>query len=392
MSNAFAIPGVTAVLQYFLSHVYNSPNSVLGSVQVSAVAPDILQTVLGVGSDEQMGVNLFLHQVTPNVAWRNMDLPSLASDGTVALTNHRLALDLHYLLTAYAHKDSQAEALLSYAVFLLHQNPILPRPQIRAALRDLKSLHKYADDYADALCSSGLAEQIELIKITPETLGREEMAWLWTALKGDYRLTFPFQVSVVLIEPQNPLSSALPVLQRAGSAQPDLSPGSPILTAANPPRGQPAACLGDQITIQGCNLTGATAVRIFNSLRGVEQTILLGAVHGSSSFQFTLPNPLPPLDPSNPTDLPAGVYVLTAQIPSGPDILITNGIPLAIATQIDPHWDPGNVAPGRSGGANGTVSHCRRFACRDEFPNFHFPYSASHHYCRSSAAASRRHR
>jgi len=349
MSNAFAIPGVTAVLQYFLSHVYNRPNSVLSNVKVTAVAPDILQAQLGVSSDEQMGVNLFLHQVTANAAWRNMDLPSLGSDGGVALTNHRLALDLHYLLTAYAHKDSQAEAVLSHAVFLLHQNPILPRSQIRAALRDLNTLNKYTDDYANALRLSGLAEQIELIKITPETLGREEMAWLWTALKADYRLTFPFQVSVVLVEPQNPLSSALPVLQRSGSAQPDLlfSSPTPTLTSVKPPNGQPAACLGDQVTVQGYNLAGATTIQFTSARLGIEQPINLAApVSGERSFQFTIPAPDPPKDPSQVADLPAGVYVLTVQVTSGSDTVTTNGIPLAIAPQIDPQWDPGKVTPG----------------------------------------------
>ena len=53
-----------------------------------------------------------------------------------------------------------------------------------------------------------------MIKITPATLGREEMAWLWTALKADYRPTFPFQVSVVLLQPQQNTSLALPVLRR----------------------------------------------------------------------------------------------------------------------------------------------------------------------------------
>ena len=42
----------------------------------------------------------------------------------------------------------------------------------------------------NALASTGLADQIEMIKLTPSTLGREEMAWVWTALKADYRPTY----------------------------------------------------------------------------------------------------------------------------------------------------------------------------------------------------------
>ena len=62
MSNALAISGVTAVLQYFLNIVYNSPPATLGSVSVSAVAPDIVQSVLGSGSSSHLQVNLFLHR------------------------------------------------------------------------------------------------------------------------------------------------------------------------------------------------------------------------------------------------------------------------------------------------------------------------------------------
>ena len=148
-----------------------------------------------------------------------MGLPSLAADGTTQLKNPPLALDLHYLLTAYASLDFQAEALLGFAVLTLHQNPVLPRAQIRNALSNLAT-ELPTNPLSSALKNSGLADQIEMIsRSPPATLGREEMAWLWTALKADYRPTFPFLVSVVLIEPQAPSSSGLPVLTRSVSAQ-----------------------------------------------------------------------------------------------------------------------------------------------------------------------------
>src|SRR5262249_23455369 len=100
MSNGLAISGVTAVLQYFLNTVYNDPQSPFGAVAVSAIAPDIVQTNLA--ANARLQVNVFLHQVTPNAAWRNVDLPSLAPNGNTRLSNPPLALDLHYLLTAYA--------------------------------------------------------------------------------------------------------------------------------------------------------------------------------------------------------------------------------------------------------------------------------------------------
>ena len=178
MSSALALSAVTSVLQTSLGLVFNS--SVLGTITVSAVAPDVVEAKYGIGPDSGPLVNLFLHQVTPNAAWRNVDLPSLAADGTTRLKNPPLALDLHYLLTAYASEDTEAEALLGYAILMLHENPILPRALITSILGSLSP-----GTYNDALQAAGLDAQIEMIKLSPATLGREEMAWLWTALKAD---------------------------------------------------------------------------------------------------------------------------------------------------------------------------------------------------------------
>ena len=79
MSGALAISGVTAALQYYLGNVYSGLSSLFGgAVVVSSQAPDLVQNSLGDGSTLQNQVNIFLHQVTHNVAWRNVGLPSLA--------------------------------------------------------------------------------------------------------------------------------------------------------------------------------------------------------------------------------------------------------------------------------------------------------------------------
>jgi hypothetical protein len=309
---------------------------------VSAVAPDIVQTTVGAGSNAALQVNLFLHQVTLNPAWRNMGLPSLAADGSTSWTNPPLALDLHYLLTAYAPGDGQAEALLSYALFVLHQNPALPRDQVRAALAALPPT--YSATFATALAACGLADQIEMLTITPATLGREEIAWLWTALKADYRPSYPFRVSVVLIQPTRPITSALPVLQRSISAQASMLPTFATLTAVNPPNGQPSAGLGDIITVQGSNLTGVTSVLLTNPALDISQTLTPLPGGTGASFTFTLPNPNLPAPQPTPTDLPAGIYTLSAQVAS----VTTNSLPLAIAPRIAATWAPAALTSGPS--------------------------------------------
>jgi hypothetical protein len=321
MSNALAISGVTAVLQYLLNIVYNDPHSPLGGVVVSAVAPDIVQNKLGSGTSSQIQVNLFMHQVTPNVAWRNVDVPSVAPNGSTRSGNPPLALDLHYLLTAYASEDTQAEALLGYALLMMHENPVLPRAQINTALTHLPT----TNPLHNVLSSSGLADQIEMIKLTPATLGREEMAWLWTALKADFRPTYAFDVSVVLM--QNPLASsfALPVLSRniaVKAARP------PQLFDVQPPKHQTVAAPGGAVTVTGEFLTGASLICLVHQRLEIRYPPFAPSAVTGTSIVFTVPN--------DPAKLPAGIYNLTILFTNagGPVLQSTNNLALALAPTI----------------------------------------------------------
>lgn len=339
MSNSFAIAGVTAVLQYYLGQALGSFPP--GAPAVSAVAPDIIQQQF-TASDVPSQVNLFLHQVTYNPGWRNQCLPSVAADGRTRLSNPPLALDLHYLLTVYASEDYHAEALLGISVQLLHQNPVLARADITIALDNLDP----TNDLASTLAGCALPQQIEQMKITPATLGREEMAWLWTALKADYRPTFPFLVSVVLIQPERMASSGPPVLTRIVDAQPNLLVSFPHLTQVDPPGGQSAATLGDSVTVEGTQLTGTQTILLTTALQSLQQTIPI-AGPGDASFKFTIPSPPPPPPGGDPTDLPAGVYVLSATVKTSSDTLATNNVPMTIAPKITSAF-PATVASGAS--------------------------------------------
>jgi len=353
LSTALGISAVTAVLQYLFNQIYNASD--LGTVSITAVAPDVAQANLGTDSGTQLQVNLFLHQVTLNAALRNIGLPVLAADGSTQLKDPPVALDLHYLLTAYASYDTGAEALLGYGVQFLIQNPVLTRAQINAAFLPQNLPSSSKNPLASNLGLAGLAQQIEMVKIIPATLGREEIAWLWTALKADYRPTFPFQASVVLIQSQNPVQSALPVLTRSVSAQANMLSPFGALTDVTPPGGQPAASLGDTVTVQGANLSGAVSVVLINSQLGIQQTIPASTTGSGSSLQFTVPNPPPPAPPAPPTDLPAGVYLLAAQVANGPDIVSTNSLPLAIAPTITiPPSSP--ITPDAQGDAAVTIT------------------------------------
>lgn len=341
MSTALAISGVTAVLQYYLTGVYSGLGALFGgSVTISSQAPDILQNSFTAGTTQNQ-VNLFLHQVTHNPAWRNVDRPSLAADGKTQLKNPPLALDLHYLLTAYGSYDWQAEALLGYALLLLHERPVFSREDVRKALNSATSAH--LPQLAAALGATGLADQIEMIKITPANLGREEMAWLWTALKADYRPTYPFQVSVVLMYQPANIVFALPVMRRHVQAVP-VTPAQ--LLSVTPPNGQSAALPADKVIVTGEFLAGASQVMLTNQRLGIAWPVTLVAnAVTNTSLSFPVPN-----DAAN---FPAGFYELSVQFldAAGNIVQSTNSLPLAVAPSVNlaSVTAVGNVVHGAAG-------------------------------------------
>ena len=211
MSNALALGAVTAVLRDLLNNGlidHDISGSLGGNVTVSALPPDRIRVGDGV---EQSQLNLFLYQVTPNAGWRNSGLPSRDERGD-RVSNPPLALDLHYLLSAYGAQELHTDILLGYAMQALHETPVLSRDAIRRALGAPQPVTGSVLPQAQqALVAAELADQVEQIRICPETLSSEELSKLWTALHAHFRPSAAYQASVVLIESRRSTRPALPV-------------------------------------------------------------------------------------------------------------------------------------------------------------------------------------
>ncbi len=337
MSTALAIAGVSAVLQSILTGLKSELSTTLGvAPDITALAPeDVAQT-----KDAKPCLNLFLYQVTPNAAWRNVNYASRDGGGN-RIANPPLALDLHYLLTAYGSADLQAEVLLGHGMQMLHETPVLARDWIRGILNPAvpPALPVY-----QALQTVGLADQIEQIKVTLGAMNTEELSKLWTALQSQYRPTATYIATVVLIEAKRAAHSALPVLSRgavdpvtrreAGVAvQPNLLPPYPFIESIASDTRQVAAELGDKLIVSGHNLDGVAGqyrLSLANAGRGIEFAIA-PEVAGSASesiVQFLLPN--------DPVNLAAGLYTASLQLqkPGEPRARQTNVLPLVIAPKI----------------------------------------------------------
>ena len=325
MSSPFAIAGLTATLQHVLSNGlvdHGVTAAVGGTVDVKAVAPDL---VLTNGSLSNPTLNIFLYQVTPNTGWRNVDLASRNYSGDRS-TNPPMALDIHYILSAYAEDDLHAEMLLGGAMHLLHEIPGLDRSRIIAALTPLTS----------DLRECGLADQVERIKITPEHLNSEEMSKLWSAIQSNYRPSIVYQASVVLIREERPKRSPLPVLVRGQNdtgptVQPHLIPPVPTITSIEYPDHQLSAGLNLTITIHGHNLDGNNVEVVFSHGRLSEPPQTISVVPADvSATQLTVQIP------NNPTDWAAGIYSMEVQVerPGETYTRLTNQLPFVLAPTI----------------------------------------------------------
>jgi len=247
MSDYLAVGGVSAVLTALLNNALSNggPATVLVSPPgITNKAPDMIAT----SSDELPQLNLFMYYASINPALRNIGLPSIDSNGS-QLSNPPLAINLHYLVTAYGANAFDPELLLAFAMQVFHNTPVVPRDVIQSALSALSSGTPTSEQ--KLVSGSTLASQIEHIRITPETLTTEEIYRLWTAFQTHYRPTTSYQVSVVLIQDTQSYQSNRPVQNRALVAMPLTGP---MIAAVSPQM----VATGQILTINGSNfLNGA---------------------------------------------------------------------------------------------------------------------------------------
>jgi hypothetical protein len=212
VSSPLAIAATTAVLRERLETglLEYDLSGTLGTVDVSAIPPD---RVVPEGVADPNQLNLFMYRATPNTGWSNQQYAARSSGGD-RIANPPLALDLHYLLTAFGASDLHAELLLGCAMHLFHETPFLDRDVIRNALTPSPGGGGALDDLLTLLGTANLADQFEQLRITPETLNTEEMSKLWSALQTHYRPSSAYVVTVVLLERHRPARSAPRVAER----------------------------------------------------------------------------------------------------------------------------------------------------------------------------------
>jgi hypothetical protein len=337
MSSALAIAAVTAALKDLLNDgLMDHDLSTVGSFSVTAQPPDRVTT----GTTELNQLNLFLYQVTPNPGWRNANLPTRDNKGA-RISNPPLALDLHYLLSAYGSQDLNAEVLLGYAMQLLHENPVITRNQLRRVLETPSPVDgALLPGLFGTLSAVDLADQVEMIKVTPVYLNTEDLSKLWTAMQSRYRPSMAYQVSVVLIQSTASARSAPPVLKRGAGDRGPTAQGAPapVLRGIRPAASAllPAARLGDDLLIEGSNLAASnpTTVLFECTALDIRQELPLSAGPvASAGLRVHLPSLIE--DPAAMSHWGIGVYGASLRVakPASP-AWVTNAVAIALAPQI----------------------------------------------------------
>jgi hypothetical protein len=322
MSSPLAIGAVSAVLANLLDNGFIEAGAPLSPVKVTAVAPDLVKLD---DPEAPPSLNLFLYRTTRNLGWAEAALPWFDSNGT-RLTNPPLALDLHYLLTAYGAGDFQAEILLGYAMHLLHERPVLDRAAIRRALDPSPLGPSILPPAFQALTASDLADQVDSVTITDESLDTEEMARLWSAIQTHYRPTTAYLATVVLIEARKTTRNALPVLSRGPidpvskrdvgvAVNPSLLSPYATIDSVVPPSSHPAAKLGDTVRIVGHDLDGtSTVVRFAHRLLATPNEIAIGTSTDSAGIDVVIPSA-----GLAEQQWPAGLYTVTVALIRAPE-------------------------------------------------------------------------
>jgi hypothetical protein len=324
MSGPLALGAVSAVLRNLLDNGMVDAGPAVGSVKVTAVAPDSIKLD---DPDAGPSLNLFLYRVSPNPGWRNVGQPTFGADGG-RLANPPLALDLHYLLTAYGATDFHSEIMLGYAMAVLHGRPVLDRAAIRRALDPGPVSGGILPPAYQAVAASDLADQAEAVTVTMEPMDSEEMSRLWSAIQAHYRPTAGYLVSVVLIEATAPTRSALPVLTRGTPdavtheepgvfVQPDLLPPVPTVFRVEPPPDRVAARLGDTVRVEGAHLDGAgVEVRFSHALLDQPNVVTVGANAEGTGIDVGLPT-----GPAAEAAWPAGTWTVRVALTPAGDIV-----------------------------------------------------------------------
>jgi hypothetical protein len=248
MSNHLAVAAATRTLTQLLDgHLTRD----FAGAHVTPGRPDATAS-----DDSDPEVRLFLYRVEPNASQGANALPTRSPSGQV-YERPQIGLSLHYLLT-FVGNEAQLEPqrMLGSVVRTLNARPMLTRAEIDAMVAAA-----LAEDPNHPLGLSDLAEQLDIVRLSPLPLTVDELSTLWSSFfQAPYRLSVAYEADVVVLTADETPTRSLPVRDRRLFPTTMLRPTVQRVVAA----GGPFAPI----------LVGTTLVVTGNQLRGEEITVV----------------------------------------------------------------------------------------------------------------------
>lgn len=277
--------------------------------------PDPTVSVLPPDKLKAGSLGLYLYHVGEDAHFKNQ-LPAGTSADSVPVRHNPMGLNLYYLLTTdgVVDKDNDmydAQLLIGLAIKTLHDYP---------ELTDNTKVHGL--ELFDAV---GLSKTDTRLKISMEPLAHNEAVTYWTAGQSPLRLSAYYQVYVILLEPEKPLTRAGRVLDFGVhtfvSGSPRLTGSQNTLTLPIPVSGtaqeielRPAEVpIGSQVEFIGVNLTGdETKLLIKSGLwpRPVEADLSWGVIAKDNRVLSTVREKI------DGNDILPGIYSAAVQVVS----------------------------------------------------------------------------
>lgn len=313
MSNWLSIAAVSATLRKLLLDGVHLDGDLVDTI-VTTQPPDKARA-----NNSGNQINLFLYNVTHNAALRNTGFPGQLRPGESGIS--ALALDLHYLLTAYGNDNDDILGcrILGKAVSVLNDHPILS-----------------ADEISLSVQGNDLGDQIDHIRITPQSIAVEAMSQLWMIFQTQYRISVGYQVGMIMIDSAAPVKIPPPVLNRGKDNRGTKATTglSAVLQKIVLPHNLPSCEVGDEITIQGDNVDVNSEIHFANRHQHpIDGNLNIEEIVKNPELNSDMGNVKIKLD--NTSDWSAGLYTVRAIIPRGEDPSIsTNELPLSIAPKV----------------------------------------------------------
>lgn len=192
MANFFAIHSLGESLVEYLWRAYEPVqekySDLLPTCTFSLLSSDEMSADT---APEPPAISLYLYRVTVNEHLRNV--PRVTEPDKPP----PLALDLHYLITAWADKADDEQRILGWVLHTLHSRQTLG---------------------SSDLTTEGGWSQGDTIQLIPAELSNEDLMRIWDALDRPYHLSVSYIARVVLIEATGDAGSPKRVVARRLSA------------------------------------------------------------------------------------------------------------------------------------------------------------------------------